>query len=103
MLGHLQTKGFDESRERGRLLSPTRVVQKIAGERRAPIFEHPHECATRQAWRCLLFQHERQTDAIDRRTNHDLRIINQSLAVTVNGPLIVEPLSNSHRYTPADP
>src|SRR5206468_3048532 len=37
----LQTKGLDESRERGGLLPPTRVVEEEAGERRAPIIEHP--------------------------------------------------------------
>jgi hypothetical protein len=37
----LQTKGFDRRREGTRLLPPARIVEKVAGERRAPVFELP--------------------------------------------------------------
>jgi hypothetical protein len=44
----LQTKGVDQSRERGWLLPPTRVVEEEAGERLAPIFQHAHQCPTHE-------------------------------------------------------
>ncbi len=80
-----QTKGFNESLERRWLLSPTWVVQKIAGERRAPIFEHPHECATRQVRRCVRFQDERQTYAIDRGLDQGFHVVDDQRSLDGNG------------------
>src|SRR5205085_2043949 len=63
----LQAKCVDKSRNRGGLLPPTRVVEKEAGERRAPIFQHPNKCPARDVVRRAIVRHERQADAIDRR------------------------------------
>jgi len=56
----LEAKRLDESRHCGRLLTPTRVVEEEAGERRAPIFQHPHKCSTREVRRRYRTMHERR-------------------------------------------
>jgi len=66
---HLHAKSFDEDRECGRLLPPTGVVKEEAGERRAPVLEHTHQCATREVRRHVLLEQEGQTDPIDGRTD----------------------------------
>ena len=47
-------------------------------------FEHPHECATRQVRGGVLFQHERQTGAIDRGPDDQLHIVNDQGPVNGN-------------------
>jgi hypothetical protein len=39
------TQGLDQHLERRRLPAPARIVQVVAGERRAPVGEHPNELA----------------------------------------------------------
>src|SRR5205823_9753769 len=79
--GRLQAKCVDKSRKRGGLLPPTRVVEKEAGERRAPIFEDPDKCSTRDVRRGAIVRHERQSNAIDRRTYHELDIVDDERSV----------------------
>src|SRR5919108_2401174 len=85
----LQAKRFDQSRECGRLLSSTRVMKKVAGERRAPIFEHAHECAVGEVWGCMLLECKRQTHAIDRCANHDVRVIDDQWPIHGDGKGLV--------------
>ena len=71
----LYAERLDERRERGWLVAPTRVVEKEAGERRAPILEHAHECAVREMRGRVLLRHERETNAVERRTNQESEVI----------------------------
>ena len=51
------------------------MVEKIARERRAPVFQHTHEGAARDLWRDVLFKGERQTHAVDGGANHEVGVV----------------------------
>src|SRR5258708_7250603 len=65
----VQSQCLDQRRQRGGLLPPARIVQKVAGERFAPVFEHANQCAAGEMWGGLLLHQERQPDAINGRAN----------------------------------
>jgi hypothetical protein len=71
----LQAKRVDQCRECRRLLPPTRIVKKIASERRTPIFQHTHEGTTRDLRRDAFLKGKRQTQPIDGGANHEIRIV----------------------------
>src|SRR5436190_2520504 len=58
----LQTKRLDEGCPRGWLLPPARIVEKIASERRTPVFQHTHERTARELWRDVLFKGSAEAD-----------------------------------------
>ena len=43
-----QAQDIDQRRQRRRLLTTTRIVQKVSGERLAPVVEHAYQLAARE-------------------------------------------------------
>ena len=60
-----RTQGLDESRKRGWLLLPTRIVKEEAGERRTPILEDAHQISAREVIGNAVFRHPGETHPID--------------------------------------
>jgi NAD(P)-dependent dehydrogenase (short-subunit alcohol dehydrogenase family) len=79
----LQAQRLDERRQRGRLLSPARVVEKVARKRRAPVLKHSHQRATLDQGRDVCLKRKRQPQAIDGRANHEIRIVDNQRAVHI--------------------
>ena len=66
------------------MLPPARIVEKIAGERRAPVFEHTYERAARDLRRDVLFKGKRQTEAVDGGANHQVCVIHYERPAHIN-------------------
>ena len=57
------------------MLAPARVGQEEARKRRAPILQYQDQCAVREMRSGLLFRHEGETDAVDRRPREQPDVI----------------------------
>jgi hypothetical protein len=80
----LHAKGLYQRRQRGRLLPPARVVEEVPGKRRTPVFEHAHQRPARDLRRDVLFEGERQPQAIDSGPNHEVRIVDDQRSAHIN-------------------
>ena len=85
------TQRVDQKRERGGGLAAARIVEVIARERRAPVFEHPHEPPVGDVSCGLVLEHAGEAEAGDHGA-HDLRhIVERQLAFDPN-PEFAPPL-----------
>jgi hypothetical protein len=70
-----KTKRVDERRQRSWLLATARVIQEIASEWRAPIFQDAHQSTTPQVSSRVLLQREPQADTVNYGTREDLDVV----------------------------
>src|SRR6266567_3481557 len=80
-----EPKDIDQSRERGRLLAPTGVVEEESGEWLAPVVQHAHQYFRREKGRRLLLRQEGQTHAINRSTDQNLDIVDDQRSSHCDG------------------
>lgn len=73
-----------ERRQRGRLLAAAGIVQKVSGEGRTPVFEHTYQRATGDLRRNVFLKRESQSQAVGRRANHQVRVVENQWAVDVD-------------------
>lgn len=65
-------------------MTPARVVEEIAGERGTPVFQNPHQGAALDLWRDVRLKGKRQTQTLDRGSNHEVRVVDNQGPVHVD-------------------
>ena len=68
------SKRIDERLKCGWLVAATRVVEEVTVEGWAPVFEDAHEFSAREVLGHVVLEDVRQPHAVERRTDHELRV-----------------------------
>src|SRR5882672_7077470 len=78
------SREIDERAQRGRQLSPARIVQEKAGIGRTPIGKHTHQLSLRNQFLDLRLEHEGKTGAIQRRIDHQVLVVQRQRPLDVD-------------------
>src|SRR5665213_350248 len=81
----LQPEGVNQSRKRGWLLSPARVIKEESWEGLAPILQYADERAFREILRNLILPHEGEPYAINGGADHDVHVADDQRPIHRNG------------------
>ena len=76
----LEPQRIHQCRQRGRLKLTTGIVQEKAGDWRRPFLQHTDKPSLCDMLRDLLFIGETETNAGERRLNHQVRIVDYERA-----------------------
>ena len=81
----LETQRVNERRQGRPLLPPARVIQKVPGKRRTPVFEDADQRAVREERCRVILQGERHAGAVGGRADQDIHVIDDNRPIDANG------------------